>query len=141
MAPEVIIPFLSAVLGGTIVSLVNYFLNARRERRRKLSDIRIQTLIDAWRKIEGASNIEDWSHRDKNALYDGLEDAIASVILLGEPAEVELAREFCRESARGAGASTLELLEGLQSSLRRELGLKALPKSFIFLRMHRDKEQ
>ncbi len=138
MAPEIIIPLLSAVLGGSIVAIVNHFLNTRRERKRKLADLRIQTLITSWQKIEAASNIEDWKQRDRGSLYSGLEEAIANVMLLGNAKEIALARDFCIQVSNGSGASALPLLMALRSSLRNELGLENPAGDYMFLRMHRE---
>ncbi|MCM2291682.1 hypothetical protein NAC44_04985 [Allorhizobium sp. BGMRC 0089] len=137
-----IMSLLSALIGGGVVALVNHLLTARRERSRKLADLRIQTLIDAWRKIE-ASVIppNDTSYRDMNSISDGIEGAIASIILLGHSNEVKLAEEVCRDFSSGKGVSVDLLLKGLKSSIRRELGLKGAVGENFHLRVYRDKQK
>ena len=136
----IVLSLLSSIAGGLIVAFVNHAMTRRREHERKLTDLRIQNLIDSWRKIEKASAVDHSpSARDKrNSLYDGLEDAVASIMLLGTEKEVELARQFSRELAEKRTSSADELLNALRSSLRAELGLKGVADMNVFLRMSRD---
>jgi hypothetical protein len=136
----IVLSLLSSIAGGLIVAFVNHLMTKRREHDKKLADLRIQHLIDSWRKIEKASVVDrSPSSRDKrNSLYDGLEDAIASIMLLGTEKEVELARKFSRELAEKRTSSADELLNALRASLRAELGLKSVADMNVFLRMSRD---
>ena len=136
----IVVSLISSIIGGLIVAFANHVMTRRREHEKKLSDLRIQHLIDSWKKIEKAS-VADHSEKGKdkkNALYDGLEDAIASIVLLGTKKEVELARMFAIELSHGAGASSTELLNALRASLRIELGLEGVEDMNVFLRMRRD---
>jgi hypothetical protein len=136
----IIISLLSSIVGGLIVAFVNHAMTRRREHEKKLADLRIQHLIDSWRKIEKASAIDHSpaSKDRKNSPYDGLEDAVASIMLLGTEKEVELARKFSRELAEKSTSSADELLNALRASLRVELGLKSVTEMNVFLRMSRD---
>jgi hypothetical protein len=136
----IVLSLLSSIAGGLIVAFVNHLMTKRREHDKKLADLRIQHLIDSWRKIEKASVVDrSPSSRDKrNSLYDCLEDAIASIMLLGTEKEVELARKFSRELAEKRTSSADELLNALRASLRAELGLKSVADMNVFLRMSRD---
>jgi hypothetical protein len=136
----IVLSLLSSIAGGLIVAFVNHLMTKRREHDKKLADLRIQHLIDSWRKIEKASVVDrSPSSMDKrNSLYDGLEDAVASIMLLGTEKEVELARKFSRELAEKRTSSADELLNALRSSLRAELGLKSVADMNVFLRMSRD---
>jgi hypothetical protein len=131
---------LSSIAGGLVVAFVNHLMTRQREHEKKLADLRIQHLIESWRKIEKASVVDrSPSSRDKmNSLYDGLEDAVANIMLLGTQEEVELARKFSRELAEKRTSSANELLNALRASLRAELGLKVVPDMNVFLRMSRD---
>jgi hypothetical protein len=136
----IIISLLSSIIGGVIVAFANHAMTRRKEHEKKLADLRIQHLIDSWRKIEKASVVDSSpsSQDRKNALYDGLEDATASIMLLGTENEVELARKFSKELAAKRTSSADELLNALRASLRAELGLKSVADMNIFLRMSRD---
>lgn len=135
-----ILSLISSIVGGLIVAFVNHAMTKRREHQKKLNDLRIQHLIDSWRKIEKASVVDrSPSAKAKNdSLYDGLEDAIASIMLLGTEKEVELARKFSKELAANRISSADELLNALRASLRSELGLKSVADMNVFLRMRRD---
>ena len=136
----IILSLLSSIAGGSIVAFVNHVMTRRREHEKKLADLRIQHLIDSWRKIEKASVVDHSpSSKDKrNSLYDGLEEAVGSIMLLGTEKEVELARTFSRELAEKRTSSADELLNALRASLRAELGLKGVADMNVFLRMSRD---
>lgn len=128
---------LSGIAGGLIVAIANHFFSAKRDSSKRLSDYRIQMLLGAWKKIEAASNIEDWTKRDKAKLYQDLEDAYASIILLGSDEQIQSAVNFAVSVSKGPDASSLELLILLRSSLRKELGLSESKENYAFLRMGR----
>ncbi len=76
-----------------------------------------------------------------NRRYDELEDAIASIMLLGAKKEVETARKFAVALAEGTDRSATELLQPLRDSLRAELELEPVEGlGHLFFRMHRDKK-
>ena len=135
-----VLSLLSSIAGGLIVALVNHVMTRRREHEKKLADLRIQHLIDSWRKIEKASVVDrsPSSKEKRNSLYDGLEDAVASIMLLGTEKEVGLALKFSKELAEKRTSSADELLNALRASLRAELGLKGVADMNVFLRMSRD---
>ena len=135
----VLLSLASSIVGGVIVAATSHLLTRHREKERKLADIRVQYLIEAWKNIEKATNVGDASGRDKNTLYDGLEGAFASVILLGDREEIKAAGELVQQIKAGAGApSGDQLLSALRRSLRRELGIEDDIQGHVFLRMHRD---
>ena len=117
--------FISSVIGGLIaaasVFIAHYFtkerdyLNARRE-------IRIQFLLQAYRKMVDYGNRENASAEQKQAF----EEAFADIMLLGESEELEKLREFVtplrsngnlREHPQGAD----QILNALRHALRSEL--------------------
>jgi len=121
-----LITTLIAILGWYVVHL----LNARRDRDNKRMDLRTQYLIEAYRRIEKASN------RPRN--FDNnleLESAIADVQLLGSPDQVILAEKFAYEIAENSHASTNELLYNLRASLRKALKLGVVRTEITFLRL------
>ena len=73
--------------------------------------------------------------------YDGVEDAVARIILLGTEREVEIARRTTAKLSNNNPDAIVELLNELRSNLRRELSLERLPKmENVFFRVHRDKK-
>ncbi len=137
MYSAVLIPIASSLAGGIIVALANHFLTKNRDERKRKDDIRTAYLIDAWKNIEKASNLEGRSDEHINSAYDKLEDSIASVILLGSKHEAELAMQLAVDMSKGPGADSTPLLNGLRGSLRAELGLEVLDKMTVFVRMRR----
>ncbi len=124
------------------MALVNHFMTRRRERDKKLAEVRIEHLIKCWKQIERASNTENVTDRAEfNRRYEELEDAIASIMLLGAKKEVETARKFAVALAEGTDKSATELLQSLRDSLRAELELEPVEGlGHLFFRMHRDKK-
>ena len=141
-ASDLIAPLASSIVGGLVVALVNHFMTKRREHEKKLAEVRIEHLIKCWKQIERASNTENVTDRTElNRRYDELEDAIASIVLLGAKKEVETARKFAVALAEGTDKSATELLQSLRDSLRAELELEPVEGlGHLFFRMHRDKK-
>lgn len=106
-------------------------LTAARDRTNKRRDLRVQYLLDAYRKLEAASNRECKVEADAKQL----EAAVADVYLFGTASQVSKAKEFAETFARTGGASTESLLADLRQDLRRELRLEALPDGVIHLRI------
>lgn len=141
-APDLIVPLASSLLGGLIVAVVNHLMTKRREHAKKLAELRIEHLIECWRKLErGALVGEYFSQESRNVAYDGVEDAVARIILLGTEREVEIARRTTAKLSNNNPDAIVELLNELRSNLRRELSLERLPKmENVFFRVHRDKK-
>jgi hypothetical protein len=131
MKPDPIITTLISALLALLAGFAGYILGIRRDRLSKRRDLRTQYLLDAYRRLEGASNRQDLSNDDKKAL----ESASADIQLLGSPEQVRLARLFAQEFAGSRIASLDPLLEALRHELRKELALVPLHERLIFLRI------
>ena len=125
-----------------MVALVNHIMTMRREHEKKLAELRIEHLIECWRKLERGALVGDQaSQESKNDAYDGIEDAIARITLLGTEREVEIAANVTAELSKNHPEAIVALLNELRSNLRRELGLKSLPMmEDVFFRVRRDKK-
>jgi uncharacterized protein YigA (DUF484 family) len=141
-AADIITPLPSSVIGGLAVALVNHLMTRRRERDKKLAEARIEQLIRSWKQIERASNTEKVTDRaELDRRYDELEQAIASIVLLGAKREVGAARKLAVALTEGADRSANELLQLLRDSLRAELELEPVEGlGHLYIRMHRDKK-
>lgn len=142
MAPQdLFVPLTSSVFGGLVVAIVNHIMTRRRERDRKLADIRIEHLIKCWKQIERAAFVgDDATVSERNKRYDELEDAIASIMLLGGKREVEAASHFAVALADSSNNSANGLLNSLRDSLRAELKLEPVASLSLFFRMRRDQK-
>jgi hypothetical protein len=76
--------------------------------------LRIQYLLEAYRRLESAS------HRvgNERAYWEALESATADIQLLGSPAQAEMAEQFCQEIAQRRIGNLDSLLTDLRTSLR-----------------------
>jgi hypothetical protein len=138
---NLILPLASSVIGGLVVALVNNLMTKRREHEKKLAELRIEHLIECWRKIERAASVGvDASQESRNEAYDRIEEAIARIILLGTEREVEIASSVTATLTKHDPEAIVELMNELRSNLRQDLGLKMLPKiENVFFRIHRVK--
>lgn len=99
-------------------------------------DLRVQHLLEAYRRLEGAANREKPTEENRAAT----ESAIADVQLLGSSEQVQLARQFALDITGTGGASLNPLLEMLRRELRDELSLEPLHEKLTILRFVRDEK-
>lgn len=124
MNNDLIIQCIITVIGWIVV----YIFATRQNIQIKKKEVTIEYLIQAWGKLEKASNRKD------NRYNTEIETAIADIQLFGTKRQIELAQQFAEEIARNKESSTLELLVLLREDLRKELKLERVPRKFKFLR-------
>lgn len=124
MNNDLIIQCIITVIGWIVV----YIFAIRQNTQIKKKEVTIEYLIQAWGKLEKASNRKD------NRYNTEIETAIADIQLFGTKRQIELAQQFAEEIARNKESSTLELLILLREDLRKELKLDRVPRKFKFLR-------
>ncbi|WYD81120.1 MAG: hypothetical protein V8K32_01780 [Candidatus Electrothrix gigas] len=116
-----------------LIALVHY-LTSKRDRQNKRREIRVQYLIEAYRKLEaGVSRgpIHGTEHGK------GFESAIADIQLLGSDEQARMAKEFTTAIAtRKDDASVGPLLMSLRDALRSELDLGSLNEEPIYFRLN-----
>jgi hypothetical protein len=102
----------------------------RRDRINKRRDLRVQYLIDAYRKLEYASNrpISPETAPD-------FEKAVADIQLFGSPRQVKLAQEFAVGMAESGAYSLDEIMVDLRQDLRKELLLPEVPAKIKYWRL------
>ena len=122
----------------SIIAIAGWFiahlLSSNRERAAKRHEMRVHYLLDAWRRLENASNRYD------NSQSAELESAIADIQLLGSDRQISLANEFAKSFAENKHAQLDELLNDLRFSLRKELRLPTASKKIMYLRITSDSE-
>ena len=126
-----LIPLLITTVTAVAGWLVAHRMAAKRDQLNKRRDLRVQYLIDAYRKLESVSN------RDENTAEwaEKLESAIADIQLFGSARQVALAQEFASNMAADRAASADVLLEELRKDLREELALEDVRGDLKFLRI------
>jgi hypothetical protein len=127
---ETIIPLLLTTSFGVVGWWVGHRLSGNRDRENKKRDKRVSYLIDAYRRLERASNPSDPSSHSID-----LETAIADIQLFGSAKQVALAESFAKEFASRRSASLDSLLAELRDDLRKELNLEPIGHSIVFLRI------
>jgi hypothetical protein len=115
---------------AVMASWLSHRFSSERDVANERRKMRIQYLLDAYRRLESASNRPnidgDWSK---------FESAVADVQLLGGAQQVRLAREFALNMAKNGTAPLDPLIEDLRASLRSELLLEAVRENVVYVRL------
>lgn len=118
---NIVLPITTAIAG----LIVGHLLSMKRDLRNKKREIRINYLIEAYRKLERGAQ-----PASKNYISADFESAIADIQMLGNVDQVKLAYDFAIQSSLGDGSKLQVLLENIREELRQELAIKKgdLPK-------------
>ena len=100
---------------------------ARRDLLNERRKMRIAYLLEAYRKLEDASNRDD-----PERTWPKFERAIADIQLLGSPEQVVLARTFALDMAQHSTAPLDPLVNDLRRSLREELELLPVKENVVY---------
>jgi hypothetical protein len=111
--------------------LAAHYFSSRRDLANDRRKLRISYLLEAYRKLEGASN-----RGDTAADWAQFESAIADIQLLGSAKQVSLARHFAFTVAKERTASLDDLIFDLRQSLRSELELEPVSEHVFFFRYY-----
>jgi hypothetical protein len=121
----------AAIIVTALIAVGGWLVSQAQARRATRRNMRIDYLLQAYRRLERASNrplTPDFAAE--------LEAAIGDVMLLGSPEQAALAADFARKFAAERVADTQPLLLNLRDSLRDELLLGSLPPSaYVSLRV------
>ena len=125
-----------AAFVGAIAAVVVWYLSARDlrkiDRENKKREIRLQFLVDAYRKIESSGN-RPLSHDSEYAR--NIENAIGDIQLFGSRKQVELTQAEAKLLCATGHATHDALLNELRRDLRSELDLEALSDERQILRI------
>jgi len=118
----------------TAVAIVSWFvgswLSVRRDRANKRRDLRVQYLIEAYRRLATATNRKETDA----AYFAGLDSALVDVQLFGSESQIAAAQEFAKQLAEHREAQLDKLLSSLRGDLRRELKLESVEGPIVVLR-------
>jgi hypothetical protein len=113
-----------AIVASVAIAVAGWLVSQAQARRATRRNMRIDYLLDAYRRLLRASN------RPLPPEAAGeLEATIGDVMLLGSPKQVELAEALARKFVTEHEADSRPLLLALRTSLRKELLLGELPQS------------
>lgn len=115
----------TTVVASTLVIVVGWvvahWLNVKRDTIAKRRDLRVQYLLEAYRRLEGAVNRPiDALPQAKHAF----ESAVADVQLLGTRAQIDALLTYLNQYVEAGGATIDPVLKLLRDDLREELGLE-----------------
>lgn len=91
-----IVPVLVAVIGWFAAHQFNVY----RDRQNKRRDLRVDFLLDAYRRLESAANRDEKTEAQKLAF----ESAVADIQLRGTPEQVTAVVNYLHRHAAGSGA-------------------------------------
>lgn len=124
-----VVPAVVAVLGW----FVGHQFNVYRDRQNKRRELRIQFLLEAYRRLESAANREGKTEEQMLAF----ESAVADIQLLGTPEQVRVTVCYLEQHAAGGSAQIDEVLRILRRDLRKELGLNGEVENAVVFRFTR----
>jgi hypothetical protein len=125
-----IVPAIVAVLGWFAAHQFNVY----RDRQNKRRDLRVEFLLDAYRRLESAANRDEKTEAQNLAF----ESAVADIQLLGTPEQVAAVVTYLHRHAAGSGAQIDEVLRLLRQDLRNEIGLKGTVENAVVFRFTRE---
>lgn len=121
-----------------VVAVVGWFaahqFNVHRDRQNKRRDLRIQFLLEAYRRLESAANRDGKTVEQRLAF----ESAVADIQLLGTKEQVAATVAYLHQHAAGAGAQIDSVLRLLRGDLRKELGLSGKVENAVVFRFTRE---
>jgi len=97
-----------------------HWFASQRDKKNKQKELRINYLIEAWRKLEHAAN------RKGVDTVEYVEKPIADIQLFGTKKQVEMTIKLATELAETRGTNLIELLTELREDLREELNLEKI---------------
>jgi hypothetical protein len=126
-------PIIGPVLAALVVIIgwgVTHRLSIIKEQNAKQRDMRIQFLLEAYRRLESAANRPEAGKNEQ----DKFESALADIQLLGTKSQIEELNQFLTDFNSADGRASINpLLELLRIHLREELDLeKDIPGIKIF---------
>ena len=135
MIAKLVVATIPAIIGA-IVAVLLWFLSARNLRKvdllNKKREVRINFLIDAYRKIENSGNR---SLEPNSEFTQHIESAIGDIQLFGTRNQAELAQKVSDTLADTGSVTYDYLLDELRKDLRSELKLEALPDTRKIMRV------
>lgn len=124
------VPAIIVVVGWFVVHQFNVY----RDRQNKRRDLRVNFLLDAYRRLESAANRDTKTEEQILAF----ESAVADIQLHGTPEQVAATISYFRQHAAGGGAQIDEVLRLLRRDLRKEVGLSGEVQNTVVFRFTRE---
>src|SRR6218665_822827 len=128
---ELLFPLLITCMLKMVGWYVLHSVARKRDKENKQKELRINYLIEAWRRLEYASN------RKGVDTIEYLEKPIADIQLFGTIKQIEIAQKFADSLVNNQEGNLIELLEELRQDLRKELNFEKASLKIKILRIPR----
>lgn len=102
----------------------------RRDLENKKKDLRINYLIEAWKKLEYASN----RNINEEEFIEFMEKPIALIQLFGTNTQIKYAEQIANAIKVEGNANLNKILEDLRSDLRNELNIEKTDTKLLMIR-------
>ena len=112
---QLLVTFVVAALGWWVA----HYLTARRDLTNERRKLRIAYPLEAYRRLESATN---WLNMTPEWRRE-FEDAVSDIQLFGTQEQAQVTIEYLNQHAAGDGARIDDVLRVLHKDLRREMGL------------------
>ena len=123
------------MIGGGLLGWYKvHELNLVRDREYKKREIRVEYLLEAYRKLERNMD-RPGRHRDSRGTRE-FESAIGDIQFLGTVKQIELVVDYLHRKEQGEEDAPLNrLMKDLRTDLRNELGLEKVTEDLKFVTM------
>lgn len=131
MNSQLLLPLIVTAIVAILGWVIAHVLTSNRDRANKHRDIRLQYLIEAYRRLGDASG----RHLSSETEYaQRLESALADIQLFGSLTQVEKLKKILEDYAADGNAYLDEVINDLRDELRKELDLPPIPGNVQWLR-------
>ena len=134
MNTQLLIPLLITTLIAIGGWFIGHRLAAARDRANKQRELRVQYLIEAYRRLVKAGN-----HPELYKIADEIESAVSDIQLFGTQEQITKIQKFTKEMSTQQHARLDDLLADLRTDLRQELNLPKVEGKFWWLRIRQKK--
>ena len=129
--PKQSAPFVLAAIVAVAGWFIGHSLSVERDRANKQRDLRIEYLIDAYRRLANAS----WRPPEPGSQYfRDMESAIADIQLFGTESQIGQAKNFMSEFQKTGRGPLDKLLNNLRNDLRKEMNLPEIKANVQWFR-------
>jgi len=141
--PSIVPPQHISFLVAVIVAVVGWYAASVRDAENKRREMRVQYLVDAYRKIESISARSATITRtaEQTQAVEKLESALADLQLFGDARQRDLVKGMIREIESARYADPRQLLVVLRNDMRSALNLPPAPddpKDILHFRVRPD---
>lgn len=108
---------------------MTHYFHEKRDKKREIRELKVRYLLEAYRRLESASNRTNRTPEQTQMF----EDAIADIQLFGTKQQIEILNRFMLDQVKNQNGSIKPVLVQLRNDLRTELGdIEEVPDPVFF---------